>query len=341
MLIPSSDTPGVSRAGTTGFSGSLRQWWSDRVGPGDARYKAKAIQSVVTHPEFVDDVVVDGAIDFSFFAAARVSCVGVGSAFNSQKIGVGVEDASLLATRALIEALEESLEGQVVVYQTGRIQAQSGPPYGLVDPVRPGCSVSGRRSQWGTLGGIVESLDDGSVGVMTNAHVFGTRSGAVFQPGRGEPGAAPRMIGQLRSAISPTQGLTNAADSAWATLDPDIGFDPTVLEMVSRFSSPIAAVGSGTEVAKVGAASGFTQGVVEREFVRVAAWYGNRKHEFVDQYEIEAPSEQRFSVNGDSGSFVFAKRTGEPFAQLFAGVGERTWASPLQGLLQSFRVQLL
>lgn len=343
LLIPSSDTPGlehrneVARQVIVGWPRTLRY-----SGVSFRSRVFDVIRHLVHDPETVGEMVASGVVPFDYFARARITTVGIreGERDEDLRLTVGVEDLRRRATDTVLKLLGGASEVPVLGYQTGRIVVHEGPPFGVVSPLRPGCSVSARKSAWGTLGAVVRWRDSGEIGILSNAHVLDhPESEDVMHPGVGEPGANAQRIGYRHIAILPNKDTINASDAAVAKLDGDIRHDPDLLVVDQGFGYPTHQFDEGIPVAKVGAASGLSHGTVVQRRTRVAAWYANnRLMKFGDQIEIVGEDQKPFSIPGDSGSLVWSRDNREPVGLLFSGQGNRSWASPVKGPLESFGV---
>lgn len=288
LLLPSSDTPGVEQLDARTARRMLHgpellighrvpaiSYLTHRRS--ECAAATNAIRKVTLAPEELAAIVPSRSVSTGFLATAGVTSVGLIrlSKGDDARVGLGVEDEARPDAVALIDALRQELGEDLEVKETGRVISHTGPPFGSVRPIRPGCSVSTLKSTWGTVGAIIKTAEAG-MAILSNAHVLDhRRTDAVVQPGRGEPGASPTRIGTRRATILPSRDTINICDAAVATLDDGLPWDPNVLVVDQPFRSPTNGVTTGTRVAKVGAASGLTYATVAREFTRVAVWYGN------------------------------------------------------------------
>ena len=141
----------------------------------------------------------------------------------------------------------------------------------------------------------------------------------------------------------------NSVDSAIAavssSMEVDVGRLPGIGALQGVSANPIE---EGLRVAKVGRTTGTTRGrVTAFEVDDVVVSYDLGDIRFDDQIEIEGAGSKSFSDGGDSGSLIVDEDR-LAIAQLFAGTdtGGRngkglTYASPIQAVLDSLRVNLL
>lgn len=268
-----------------------------------------------------------------------VSAVGVRGR-HKDRIGVGFEDLSSEGAANLSRALKREFHSDVDIYETGRIRAHTSGRESH-DPVLPGCSVSAVKQSFGTLGAVVEGAPLREYGMISNAHVLDQRQGnEVWQPRLKQDGSRP--IAEILQVVAPAKDQVNTFDGGVAQFRPQVAHSPNPLQCSQGFGALMTdEVLAGTPVVKVGASSGLTYGEVDQYPTRVAAWYGKNLMMFDRQYQVRATRGKRFSVPGDSGAVIATEGDFLPFALLFGGNLEYTWATPLQKVLVSFEVSIV
>jgi hypothetical protein len=198
-------------------------------------------------------------------------------------------------------------------------------------PARPGGMITVHQSngmdQFGTFGALVED-EDGRRYVLSNNHVLanfdqnpiGTR---VFQP---EP---PFRLARLSVTVPVDADFPNDTDCALAKLD-------SATDARGRLPAPPGPLGSaqpasvdhGTRVAKRGAVTGSTRGIVHSSAFAVDL--AGFKFENLIQIEDDGAP---FCDHGDSGALIVDRETRAPVALLMGRMGSFNFACSLDRVL--------
>ena len=196
-----------------------------------------------------------------------------------------------------------------------------------------GTSVSHHQVQAGTLGAFV-TLADGTIGVVSNNHVFagvnkGKPGDPIVQPGKSDGGKVgdDDTIGTLLRFIPLVSDAPNEVDCAVASLKPDLA--PSNQVVVGDGDSPLQVTGMATDelfaddaVWKVGRTTGLTNGrvfavEVDNFTVNMGTSWKPFRCRFDNQVQVYA-EDRAFAGPGDSGSLL-VDHDGKAHALLFAG----------------------
>ena len=261
----------------------------------------------------------------------QISAVDIGFVYEggrrTERLGVRVHVRGTRAksAAALVEELRrlpppvggEPLHFMEGVYRAHRGTAQpmvlpvAGPRRSVVDPLRPGVSVSHARMSGGTLGLIVFDVATGRACALGNAHVLAGPQDAVpgdpiVQPARDAGGRAQRhTIGTLERTLDDADG-----DAAIALLGPARRCALEQFETNVVVATP-REVRIGEVVAKSGARTGMTRGIVDgtgRYYLPAARGARLRG---MDGFKIVSekdgnPDRLPLSGEGDSGAVWYA-----------------------------------
>lgn len=282
----------------------------------------------------------------------RLVALGVAPAGKNQfKLAIRLQRRAL-EDRPEIQRLISLAKNEVDVRYIGRVRKRAADLRSVCRPLLVGCSVAHRKVTAGTLGGFVERRKGKGTFILSNNHVLANENAAkagdaILQPGPYDDGKAKDAIGKLAAFVRLRQ--RNSVDSAIATIAPSMEFDVGRLSGIGTLQGVSAnPIEDGLRVAKVGRTTGTTRGrVTAFEVDDVVVSYDLGDLRFDDQIEIEGAGSKAFSDGGDSGSLIVDDDR-LAIAQLFAGTdtGGRngkglTYASPIQAVLDSLRVNLL
>lgn len=198
-------------------------------------------------------------------------------------------------------------------------------------PAHPGSQITVRQpngmDQFGTFGALVED-DAGRRYVLCNNHVLanfdqnppGIR---VFQP------APPFRFARLSITVPIDATFPNDTDCALANLDSATNADGRLPAPAGPLSSAQpAGVDHGTKVAKRGAVTGSTKGIVHSPAFAVDL--GGFKFENLIQIEDDGAP---FCDHGDSGALIVDRDTRAPVALLMGRMGNFNFACSLDRVL--------
>ncbi len=259
------------------------------------------------------------------------------------------------------------------VQQTGRFYALAIDPRGRYRPAQPGLSVGHYLITAGTLGYLVRRGE--AYFILSNNHVLANANAAqigdpILQPAPLDGGKVEgdriatlsdfvpldfgeaeaehpllEMIAALLNALAALFGSSvrlkatrltaegNRMDAALARLDsPDLVI-PGWPEIGRQ--QGLAEPQLGARVRKFGRTTGYTTGIVRQVDVAVNVDYHGRTAHFVDQVMTDP-----MSAGGDSGSAVLDS-AGRAVGLLFAGSEVATLFTPLDRILEHFRVELV
>jgi hypothetical protein len=234
---------------------------------------------------------------------------------------------------------------------------------GRDDPLRPlavGTPVGHPAGTRGTLGAFVRwAGDPDKVAILSAATAIAplpARQGDWVHRMSDDPGAILTgftRIGQLRvfSRLAPETG--GALDAAVATLDSDMPYLSNKVPVIGRPGS-VAVLGAvlhqvelepGTEVAMVGAVSGFRRGIVVTTMMtNVPALAFGKAVTLAETIEIASAAEGPFSQAGDAGALVYRLADCRPIGLVSArqtGEQPATYAVPLGLICDHLELQLL
>lgn len=227
----------------------------------------------------------------------------------------------------------------------------------MVNPIRPGFSVSNAGIDSGTIGLIVFDRHTGWPCILSNWHVLkgmqGRDGDAVIQPGRSDFDPAPG-----RRCAKLLRGVVNEfGDGALAALltpaeDPQARVAIREIHGLNVAPTGLAEVRIGDRVIKSGLATGVTQGIVTAVQIKAMLEIDNGSRlQRVTCFEISPdrtapPLPNGIATYGDSGSAWMIFQGGRPTG-LFAGLhfsgginlrGEKTayacYARSLQAILE-------
>jgi hypothetical protein len=269
--------------------------------------------------------------------------------------GVGISEndelvIKIFVARAGIPGLPAALDGiPTKVVFTGMVIAYADPTKWFERPVPIGVSTGHPDITAGTIGCRV--TDGIQVYALSNNHVYANQNDAklednVLQPGSYDGGQNPAdAIGTLY-AFAPINfsGRNNTMDAAIAlTSEGNLGTSTPANDGYGTPNSTTTAATLKMKVQKYGRTTGWTRGEVAELNVTVDVCYKVRglifcvkQARFVDQIGI---SDGTFSAGGDSGSLIVTNDINKnPVGLLFAGGSTRTFANPIDVVLNSFEV---
>lgn len=237
------------------------------------------------------------------------------------------------------------------VHVTGLIMARADET-SKARPAPIGFSVGHPEITAGTIGARVKD-GSGNIYLLSNNHVLANSNEAsigdpTLQPGPFDGGTASDEIGTLTDFEPINFSGDNTMDAAIASVNgTDLdGVTPAEEGYGAPGTSPADAT-LGMDVQKYGRTTGHTHGEVAEINVTVNVCYvcANpvctlcaQSARFVNQIGI---SDGTFSSGGDSGSLIVTDDTEKrPVGLLFAGGGDRTFANPIQPILQRFVVTI-
>jgi hypothetical protein len=245
----------------------------------------------------------------------------------------------------ILDYIEKTTGGEIDLHVTGDIV-----PLGTL--VMPGLSTTHRQGRVGTLGFFARRRRDERVGFVSNNHVIaaedeGRDGDEVVLPAVPD-GELPleRVVGYLDGNYPRLTGSRDprTVDCAFAVLADDFEYDVTI---AGEYLSPVPvapeeAADARAAVSKVGRTTKRTCGrVTAFRLDEVYINYSFRLLPFRSQIEIDSFDGQPFSRGGDSGSLVFTADR-HPLALLFAcSARGRTYANPIQEVLDTLGVELL
>lgn len=272
------------------------------------------------------------------------------------------------------EVIPEEVNGMPTdVVEIGHVRALDAPdPKARYRPAQPGVSIGHPQVTAGTFGFLVER--DGDVFILSNNHVLANRNAAkigdpIYQPGPVDGGTAsdriaaladfnPLDFGEQPAQCNVAQTLArfinwsasvtgsshrmepirvtpgeNAMDAALAR--------PDAADLVSAqllglgLPTGLAEPALGSRVQKMGRTTGLTQGTISQIHVTVNVDFEGKMTLFTDQVIAT-----RMSGPGDSGSGILDAE-GRAVGLLFAGSETVTLLTPLERILNHFRVRLI
>jgi hypothetical protein len=283
---------------------------------------------------------------------ANPAVVGTGVGLNA----AGKATIRVYTTKAGVAGLPREADGvpvQRVV--TGLITAQAcqdtGDPRQRCNrPVPIGVSVGHPKITAGTIGARVRDAND-NVYALSNNHVLANTNDAsvgdsALQPGPYDGGTDPAdRIGTLHDWQPISFSSNNTIDAAIAlTTTGQLG----TATLSAGYGIPKAATSNASvnlAVKKCGRTTGCTNGQVAEVNVTVDVCYKpqglfcarNGVARFVNQFSV---SPGTFSAGGDSGSLIVTNSGSNPVGLLFAGSSTRTFANPINDVLQRFGVTI-
>jgi hypothetical protein len=212
-------------------------------------------------------------------------------------------------------------------------------------PISGGVQIQPAGKGWvGTLGcAVVFYGDDGKLrrGAVTNWHVAtGDVNRNIHQPSSLKP-----WFGQVAYSPGVSFNQPNRIDISVLDVERTDGlYAPSTHTVkpeqltLGNYSKEISKGGLGTRVARDGRTQGrIDDGKCTEIGVSIRVGYGDGTALYHDQFIVRRPSGS-FSLPGDSGSFVFAYPSMEPWALLFAGGGGDTVVSPAEFAISEARV---
>lgn len=209
-------------------------------------------------------------------------------------------------------------------------------PFDNYDPLLGGICVANTNNDgdFGTLGAIVEDMNDFSHYILSNWHVLYGRDDAT----EGETIVQPDA-GAFNDVAETVAGVFNQlVDCALAKSNNGRGHERALLDLVPALNGHLINVSTGTRVRKSGVnglAVGEVTGVkASHEFTM--PWNGNQ-HEMLEQLEISAIDGEPFHMDaGDSGSLWITDEDEPKVVGLhFAGeTNQRSLANPINTVLE-------
>jgi hypothetical protein len=253
------------------------------------------------------------------------------------------------AAAANIPSHVEGVPTSVLV--TGLIMARSDET-SKARPAPIGFSVGHPDITAGTIGARVKD-SAGNIFILSNNHVLANSNEATvgdetFQPGPIDGGTSADKIGSLANFVPISFSGNNVMDAAIASVNSsDLDGATPADEGYGAPSTVTKSASLEMLVQKYGRTTGQTQGQVAEINVTVDVCYvcANpvctrcaESARFVDQIGI---SDGSFSAGGDSGSLIVTNDGSKnPVGLLFAGGGDRTFANPIQPVLNRFGVTI-
>jgi hypothetical protein len=216
-------------------------------------------------------------------------------------------------------------------------------------PAQPGCSVgfrdpNDRFVMAGTFGLLVEDAEGRYV--LSNNHVLANESrlpagSSIFQPGlldQGHPNTD--QIAELTRFVELKPGEMNKVDAAVARL-----LLPNLAKRDVLFIGPpqgTVAAARDMVVHKFGRTTSYTAGRVSSVTFDVNIPYDRGVVTFEDQIAVRGLGGARFSDQGDSGSAIVVRATGQVIGLLFGGRldGTLTFANPISDVFDALGVTL-
>ena len=266
-----------------------------------------------------------------------------------------------LKNHDIIEKIRSTANGEVRVEYVGRIRAYNAWHRTSTSPLRIGSSIAHPKVNAGTLGCFVESLDDNSLGVLSNNHILANLNKAniddvIRHPGKVDGGVQDNQFATLENfiPIALSNGV-NSVDCAWAKLQNQqsqidrTGIHDSVGTTVSNMLSnaPVPPM-PGQQVVKVGRTTGYTNGIIDVVNTNnlIVGYAGGVSARFDGQLVINSLSKLRFSEPGDSGSLILTDSF-QPLGLLFGGAlnggyenSGRTYANPIQTVLSQLNLRI-
>jgi hypothetical protein len=133
----------------------------------------------------------------------------------------------------------------------------------------------------------------------------------------------------------------NSVDAAIAGISPSVARKGFVIG--GGFIPELQDPATTTDVYKVGAGSGFTEGTLTGQFYTGPIFYTQpvpRSALFSSLMIVEGKGNTAFSTGGDSGALVVDRNTNKPFGMIVAGHLNRSFVCPLADVLSILRVDL-
>ncbi len=222
------------------------------------------------------------------------------------------------------------------VYQIGRLKAQAN---AQMDPIQSGFSLGNDRSSGaGTLGAIVKGAE--TLYILSNGHVLAPRG--VASPGATNRATYPafadngamRRVGVLRDIVNLTgSGIT--ADAALAEIGAE--FLDDIDTSIFKAAAPRGIGDPADKMVIVG--NGRTSGPMEGT-VRDCHFHGDvvfpgiGSVNFVDQVICD-----KYSQDGDSGSLIVAKGSGEIVGLHVAGSADGSMFTPIKAVQAALNIK--
>ncbi len=243
----------------------------------------------------------------------------------------------------------------VEIEVTGEIE-----PYSNRSKFRPapaGVSVGHFRITAGTIGGWARGKGSRAnrLLMVSNNHVLadsnrGTYGDSIIQPGRADRGVNTRdRIAILERFVKINFGSSsiNYVDCATGWCWPSrirrdhvyhSGSSPRFFKVGSTIVQPRVNM----VVGKTGRTTNLTQGLIRAVGVSINVNFGSAGiAHFRDQFSIRSTGSGTFSAGGDSGSFVWAWRSGlPPVGLLFAGGGGTTFCNRMTRVVSALGITL-
>lgn len=269
----------------------------------------------------------------------RAGVVGTGASVSEEGapvVKVYIEKAKDAA------GLPRKLDDVVVTPEvTGKIVA-FGDTTARYRPAPIGVSTGHPNITAGTIGARV--TDGTNVYALSNNHVFADEGRAkvgdsALQPGTYDGGQDPAdAIGTLHD-FEPIKfdGTANAMDAAIVKTTTDLVDNGTLPDGYGVPSAETAAATPRLKVKKYGRTTSLTSGRIDAVNVTVNVGYDSGVALFVGQVTIRPGT---FSAGGDSGSLIVTQNGNHPVALLFAGSALVTIATPIDPILERFKVRI-
>lgn len=215
-----------------------------------------------------------------------------------------------------------------------------------VRPINPGASVAHINVTSGTLGCFVED-GNGEVYILSNNHVLADLNRAqsgdnILQPGPYYQGVNPKdTVASLYNFKAINHQEMNDIDAAIAKVSPSININ-TNIPQLGRINTKNGKIENKVKVRKVGKTTGLTTGIIEDKSFTFKLHLTQKNKNltvFSNQIVITSTNYLPFSDKGDSGSLIVNEEN-QPIGLLFAGDGQRTYANPINIVLNYFNVKI-
>jgi hypothetical protein len=215
-------------------------------------------------------------------------------------------------------------------------------PKGKHRPAFAGVSIAPSTAMHtGTLGCILRDKSNnlyilGSNSVLTRMNEISIGT-SIIQPAMMDGGSGSDKIATLSNYIRLNLNGTNTVDAAIATVT-DPGLVDTALPEVGKLQGA-GEPKVGMKVGKFGRTTGYTTGVILSTAATVKIQYLSNQLEFINQIEITGDDGKEFASSGDSGSVIFDLETKKAIGLLSMIIRGSSFASPMNTVLESFRMQ--
>lgn len=210
-------------------------------------------------------------------------------------------------------------------------------------PIQCGGSVAHVKSTAGTLGCLVTQAQSNGRFILSNNHVLANANNArigdeIIEPGPADGGTSPIAHLFDFEPIKFGNGI-NSYDAAIAKLINEEDVVPAIQGIGNL--TPTTKLGSlHLSVQKRGRTTLHTLGVITDISADIVIRYGNNQACFEDQLAIVGVG-GHFAQPGDSGSLIVDAADRDPVALLLGGSSSRVFASPIEEILNRFKVKIV